>query len=677
MTSTVSLVRGGGYSGTVVLSADGVPAGVTATFAPTTLSGSATNAIVSFDVGPTVTPGTWSITVRANGPGVATASTQYTLTIPTPAFTLTTNTAISVRRGMTASIQLTVARSNGFTGDVSFVAEGLPSGVSANFSPATLSANMTTGTLTFVVGATSALTTTSVTVRASGAGAMAQTAAVALTVTAAASYALSSAAITVPQGGTGTSTITIDRNGGFTGPVGLSVRNLPTGVTATISPAQTTGPTAVLTLTAAGNAATGAFTATLEGAADGLLPVNAQLSGIVTPSGSGGINVTWRFCSREDLPAFVAYRSGTSGAWIPVSPVANNSYGFSVSGVGSAAVVFASQDLNLAYVVSGTAEELGGVFPNEDCTPSPSTLTGSFTSLAPGQVGRVFFGGGSGMAIGPSTSFSLDFVRRSVGDLLALRYATTVGSDLVETETLDRVVFRRNVSYSAGSTIPAINFAGPESFGPAMATYTIGNAAVLEETTVNASFINSSGLSFPLGSSASRNASRAVLGIPGDRLVNGEFHLIEAEASSLDGTVRRSVSQYNRVLANRTLNLGSSLAVPTITATSSGGSSQIRVSSRWQSEYGDFVSVSVSQFASGINNTSWFAFATRSYFGSASTFTLELPDLRGLPGFDNRWTPRAGVDTEVTTSAIGNYGGNVIGEGVGTRDAERTRVIVP
>jgi uncharacterized membrane protein len=93
-------------------------------------------------------------------------------------------------------------------------------------------------------------------------------------------------AVAVDQGSTGVLNVAITRSGGFVGPVNLSVTGLPTGVTAAFDNAAPTGNTAVLTLTAAANAALGPAVVTVNGAGDPG-PKSAQFTLTVqTPPGA-------------------------------------------------------------------------------------------------------------------------------------------------------------------------------------------------------------------------------------------------------------------------------------------------------------------------------------------------------------------------------------------------------
>ena len=79
-------------------------------------------------------------------------------------------------------------------------------------------------------------------------------------------------AANVPAGGSISLPVTITRSGDFTGPVTLSASALPTGVTASFSPANLTGSetTSALTLTAASTVAIGSSTINLTATGEGV-----------------------------------------------------------------------------------------------------------------------------------------------------------------------------------------------------------------------------------------------------------------------------------------------------------------------------------------------------------------------------------------------------------------------
>ncbi len=67
---TVKLARSGEFFGTVTLSAEGLPAGVSASFNPATIGAGANNSLLTLAASGSATPGNFQLTVRAHATGV-------------------------------------------------------------------------------------------------------------------------------------------------------------------------------------------------------------------------------------------------------------------------------------------------------------------------------------------------------------------------------------------------------------------------------------------------------------------------------------------------------------------------------------------------------------------------------------------------------------------------------
>src|SRR6185295_785455 len=142
--------------------------------------------------------------------------------------------------GSTATSTIAITRTS-FTASVDLSASGLPTGVTAAFSPDPTTGNSSVVTFTAAAGATAG---GPVNVTISGTGgtpAITHSATIALTVNSSSNFTLSAspAAVGVTQGSTATSTIAITRTS-FTASVDLSASGLPTGVTAAFSADPTT-----------------------------------------------------------------------------------------------------------------------------------------------------------------------------------------------------------------------------------------------------------------------------------------------------------------------------------------------------------------------------------------------------------------------------------------------------
>jgi hypothetical protein len=104
-TATITLSRGGGYTGPVTLVATGVPAGVTLTFDPSTIPAGATSSTATIVAIATVPSATSQISITASGTGVASASTLIALTISAPAPTALTSLGLgAVNERFTAEV---------------------------------------------------------------------------------------------------------------------------------------------------------------------------------------------------------------------------------------------------------------------------------------------------------------------------------------------------------------------------------------------------------------------------------------------------------------------------------------------------------------------------------------------------------------------------------------------
>jgi hypothetical protein len=167
VSTTVTITRTGGFSGSVTLGASGLPSGVTASFNPGSTTG--TSATVTFTASSTATTGTASVSVSGSG-STGTRTTPVALTVNatgTPDFAISANpSSVSVTRGGTSSTSIAITRSGGFTGSVSLGATGLPSGVTASFNPQSTSGS--SSTVTFTASGSATLGTANVSITGSG-----------------------------------------------------------------------------------------------------------------------------------------------------------------------------------------------------------------------------------------------------------------------------------------------------------------------------------------------------------------------------------------------------------------------------------------------------------------------------------------------------------------------------
>jgi kumamolisin len=273
-TSTITTAVSGGFDSAIALTATGQPTGVTVSFSPTSIAapGSGTST-ATLAVASTTATGTYTITVSGTGGGIThTATISLTVTsAPVPAFTLAASpTSVSVAQGASGSSTITTTVSGGFDSAVALSASGLPTGVTAAFSPTSIAApGSGTSTLTLTVASTAATGTSTITITGTGGG-ITHTATVSLTVTAAVTgaYTISVSPTSgyLYQGQSGYAVVTITASGGFDSKVTLSATGIPSGVTGSFSPTSVTGSgSSDFTLTVARNAPTGTYPITITG----------------------------------------------------------------------------------------------------------------------------------------------------------------------------------------------------------------------------------------------------------------------------------------------------------------------------------------------------------------------------------------------------------------------------
>ncbi|MGH3368701.1 MAG: fibronectin type III domain-containing protein, partial [Nocardioidaceae bacterium] len=148
-----------GFTGSVQLSATGLPAGTSETFGsnPVALSdGASASSILTITTSGTTPIGTYAITVSGVN-GSTTSSGQASLIVEPAAFLIAGNPrSRQVAPGMSTTYTLTTGSTFGFSGKVAYSLSGLPAGAAGLFSlnPVSLSAEtLRTSTLSITTGA--------------------------------------------------------------------------------------------------------------------------------------------------------------------------------------------------------------------------------------------------------------------------------------------------------------------------------------------------------------------------------------------------------------------------------------------------------------------------------------------------------------------------------------------
>ena len=265
--STINTAVVSGNSQNVTLGAGGLPAGTTASFSPTSVTSGGASTL-TLTTSSSTPPGSYPITVTGTGTS-ASHSTTVTLTVLSPDdFSISASPgSVSVNPGQGATATISTAVVSGNPQTVTFSASGMPAGVSASFSPTSVTSGGSS-TLTMTTGASTPAGSYPITVTGAGSS-VSHTTTVTLTVIAPDDFLISAspASISVVQGQSGSSTVSTTVISGSPQPVSLSAAGLPAGATATFSPASVTaGGSSTMTISTAASTLSGAYTVTVTGA---------------------------------------------------------------------------------------------------------------------------------------------------------------------------------------------------------------------------------------------------------------------------------------------------------------------------------------------------------------------------------------------------------------------------
>lgn len=169
---TVAATGFNGFGGAIALTVGGLPAGVTASFAPSSILCDWGTATLTVTASGAAAAGTYPIGIVGTSGSVAN-STAVTLTVSggSPGFTLAANpSSLGIQAGGSVSSTIASGVSGGFASAVSLSAGGLPAGVTASFSPASIAGGAGTSTLTLTASDEAAAGTWAIAVAGAGGG---------------------------------------------------------------------------------------------------------------------------------------------------------------------------------------------------------------------------------------------------------------------------------------------------------------------------------------------------------------------------------------------------------------------------------------------------------------------------------------------------------------------------
>ena len=398
-------------------------------------------------------------------------------TNPTPTIQVAASpSALTLVQGQSGTVQLTLARSGGFTGAVNVAASGVPEGVTATINPASLTGSTTAATVTVSSAVNTVPGIYAVTVSASGSGVTQVSAPFQLTITAAPSFTLvtTPAALSVNAGGSVNTSIAITRSN-VPGAIALSLDTPPAGISGVFTPTSPTADVAQLTISTTSALAPGAYTVTVKGSAVGatdrtttvaltvgavpnfaLTAAPSPVAIVAGASGMSTITITRTNFAGDVALELVSPPAGVTASFAPATTTGNTS----VATVNVAASVAPG---SYALTVQGTAPGPGNKTTTLQITvtaaadfalvasPTGISVTAGANGTTTVTISRTNFTGAITLALsGPPAGITATFAPNAT--LTNASVATVVVANSVAVGTYDLVVQGSGFSVGARTT---------------------------------------------------------------------------------------------------------------------------------------------------------------------------------------------------------------------------------
>jgi uncharacterized membrane protein len=205
---TVTVTPFGGFTGTVALAVNGLPAGVTGAFTPTTITGGSGGSSLALTASSSMTiGGTYPLTITGTSGGV-TSTVPYVIDIPNPSFSLAlTPPTQALQPGGSATLSAYVNPLTEINESYALAVTGLPAGVTYSFNPASIGGDGGTSSLTLTASASATLNTYTPTITATATNNITDSAQLTLAITQC-TYALS------PTSGSTSGTVNVTTQAG-------------------------------------------------------------------------------------------------------------------------------------------------------------------------------------------------------------------------------------------------------------------------------------------------------------------------------------------------------------------------------------------------------------------------------------------------------------------------------
>jgi hypothetical protein len=440
-------------------------------------------------------------------------------------------TALSVARGASGAVNVTLTRGGGFAGTVNIAVTGAPAGVTTTPAPAAITAGSTSSVITIAVGTAAPPGTTTLTVHATGTGVAEKTATVALTVTPAAAggnttweFCLGAAPIwfAAQDGGGGWTHIT------------------PTGSKFVFDIASGRGGVAFVTSTS-------------------------------SPSVSAASSLAGRMPKILEAALLARDRAIDTRAASPATSSTSAVDEFALS------------------IVYGTQAELSAQGQPQCVPESGKTVNGTVANLGARDLADVTLGDSYSDVGGQTPAFQLLNVGAGPLDLIA---SQTARNPTTDEPTLARMIIRRGLNQANNSTLPVLDFNSAEAFVPVETDVAVGNLGAADAFLVHFYFTAGATGAF-VGFDGPRRGPFKHHGVPAAKQLPSDLHLAVIFAAGSSDT--RLAGVFFKQPTDRTITLGDALPAPAVEAVSRAPYARLRAAGSLTAAYDKYVSVSFAQ----------------------------------------------------------------------------------
>jgi hypothetical protein len=270
-----------------------------------------------------------------------------------------------------------------------------------------------------------------------------------------------------------------------------------------------------------------------------------------------------------------------------------------------------------------------------------------FADVALGHASSIVFANGG---------YSVSAVAAGPLDLLAARRVS-----LEMPHVIDRLVIYRDVDLPNNATLPTVDFSASDAFASVNMLVTHqgrGSSQLRLENT----FISSRGSSLHLFDEVLLDplapSSFPVYSVPAARQVAGDLH--ELHLQTYSSSDRRDVYLMYAAPGPKTLTLGPPVAAPIVTTVATSPYRRLAIESASNPMYAAMAAAFVFQ-----SSRSWNMIVTKEFLGSTpATWTLTMPDLAAVDGFEASWALQAGSYDLLLEQAEGRFAAILGGPGI-------------